>query len=489
MNTIRRNLILILLAAFAVRLVALSSRPLWYDEAMAVLYTERSYTQMVYGIVTPVEGAGAANVHPLLYYVVLHNWIKLVGDSTFVVRYLSVLLNLVGLGALYSFVRRWLEQKTALTTLAVAAVAPFVIHYAQETRMYALMATLALLASAALLHRRWFLYAICAALTVYTQNLGAFYLAVFNVVMLYRERKTGHVGHILLANAAALALYSPWMILVLPGQIGFVGRGYWIPRPAAAELIRTLIAITFNLPLPGWAIAPALATALLILTLLLYRIIKMHSPAGWLLVFAWGPVLLSFTISQWQPIYLERSFLPGVLMYCGAVGWLLARGGLPKPLRYGLLAASILLTGVGLTHHYTFREFPNSDFPALQARLRGHVQPGDLIVHDNKLSFFPATYYDATLPQVFLPDPPGPTDTLALPTQEALGLFSTPITGTLSTTRLWFVTFDRAIQEAQGLGLENTPNWLWYAERCQVREESSATGDLHIYVFEECQDR
>ncbi len=489
-STIRRNLILILFVALILRVIALDSRTLWYDEAFAVLYAERSYADMVYGTVTAIEGAGAADVHPLLYYFLLHNWMQWAGHSVYAVRYLSVLLNIVGLSALYSLVSRWLERRTGLTAVAVAAAMPFIVHYAQEVRMYALMATLALLASSALLHRRLILYAFCAALTVYAHNLGALYLAVLNLALLYKVHNSRQRYAILLANIGALALFLPWMVLVLPGQIGFVGRGYWIQRPTLAELFRTLIAMTFNLPLPAWAIAPALTVALLILVLTVYRAIKLRSQAVWLLVLAWGPVMFSFVISQWRPIYLERSFLPGVVVYCGAVGWLITHGGLPRFLHYGVILASMCLMGVGLQYHYTFREYPNSDFPELQRQLRNQVQAGDLIVHDNKMSFFPAYYYDRTLPQVFLPDPSGPADTLALPTQDALSLHSTPLASTLDATRLWYITVDEAILSAQAAGLANTYNWLQFAEYCQLANDGwtpDHVGDLVIYRFEACQ--
>ena len=353
--------------------------------------------------------------------------------------------------------------------------------------MYALMAAMALLASHALARRRWAAYAVLAALTMYAHNLGALYLASLNLAVLLKERKEGIVRPLILANLGAGLLFAPWLVMILPGQIGFVERGYWVPRPGATELVRTFIALAFNLPLPAWALGPALGGAMLLLALTVHQVWRQRSPAGWLLLLAWGPVLLSFALSQWRPVYIERSFLPGALVYCGAVGWLLTRGGLPRPIRWGLLPLLITLAGVGLVYHYTYRQFPNSDFVGLQADLRRRLQEGDWIVHDNKLSFFPAFYYDRNLPQAFLPDPPGPTDTLALPTQDALDLHPTPPEATLAARRIWFVAFDRAREEAQALGLSDIPNWTWYAERCTLAGEHHV-GDLGVYVFERCRE-
>jgi hypothetical protein len=62
------------------------------------------------------------------------------------------------------------------------------------------------------------------------------------------------------------------------------------------------------------------------------------------------------------------------------------------------------------------------------AALREQLQPGDVILHSNKLTFFPMYYYDRTLAQAFIADPLGAgSDTLAYPTQQALQLYATDL--------------------------------------------------------------
>src|SRR5437868_14363765 len=91
-STMRRWLILVLLLAFGLRLLALSSRTLWYDEAFAVLFSEKGINAMLYGTLTPT-GSAAADVHPLLYYTVLDGWMTLFGQSVAAVRLLSVIFG------------------------------------------------------------------------------------------------------------------------------------------------------------------------------------------------------------------------------------------------------------------------------------------------------------------------------------------------------------------------------------------------------------
>src|SRR5215467_7250728 len=84
-----RPLLLILVLAFGLRLIALGSRTLWYDESFAVLFSEKGLQAMLYGTLTPVDGV-AADVHPLLYYTTLDFWMSLFGESPEAVRIYGV---------------------------------------------------------------------------------------------------------------------------------------------------------------------------------------------------------------------------------------------------------------------------------------------------------------------------------------------------------------------------------------------------------------
>lgn len=97
----RLTAVAVLLLAFGLRMVHIQGRPLWYDEAFAVLYGSLSSERMVYGTVTPVQGAGAADVHLLLYYFLLHGWMGLVGQSPLAVRFLSVGLGMLTVALLW----------------------------------------------------------------------------------------------------------------------------------------------------------------------------------------------------------------------------------------------------------------------------------------------------------------------------------------------------------------------------------------------------
>jgi hypothetical protein len=92
--------------------------------------------------------------------------------------------------------------------------------------------------------------------------------------------------------------------------------------------------------------------------------------------------------------------------------------------------------------------------------------------------------YAPDLSGVFLADPPGsPQDTLAYPTQEALGIFATStITEAVGQAqRVWIVYFSREVEEVQAMGVGHPAlNWL---ERRFALVEQQCFGDLVVALY------
>ncbi len=459
--------------ALALRLIGLSARPLWYDEAFAILYASLDPARIVAGTVTPVAGAAAADVHPLLYYFSLHGWLGALGGTPFAARLLSAMLGVLTVALLWRLAAWSFDRRTAGVVGLLAAINPFHVAYSQEARMYALLGLAAVLAAWGLLRaledgrgagkrgsreaRWWGVYAAGAALTLYAHNLGAFVLLALHALALSRRRWWRALPALALADLGVLLLFGPWLLLVLPGQLGFVARGYWLAPPGAEELVRALMLplLTFYEPAPFWLLALGLLAGLLLLALLLLRTWRLRARAGWFLLLAGLPIVSMVLASRWRPVYLERALLPAALFYLLAVGWLFARGRLPSLLRLGLATLLAVSTVASLTIHFTYAAFPRPPFQDAAAFLQAHVQPGDAVVHTNKLTYFPMHVYDPALPAVFMADPPGsPQDTLAAPTQDALGLWATStITAAVgSAEQVWLVYFPREVQEATALG-------------------------------------
>jgi len=488
--------ILILLLGFSLRLVRLDAREMWYDEAFAVLYAEKDLGSIVQGTVTSVGGA-SADIHPLLYYFFLHGWLEL-GPSPFVARFPSVVFGVLSICLVYVLGRELFTTGVGLLASVLTALSPVHIWYSQEARMYSLLCLLSLLSiyffARAYRDNRWphwIAFAFCSALSLYVHNL-AFLIPFTLIVFALATRRWSLVPRLLAAYVVIAVLFLPWLVLV-PGQFAKVQQAYWVAKPGLSELVRTLLVFTFNLPIPNWLLPLVLFYSVLLLALTLHLALRTSVgetasgsrwPKGLVLSLFLVPVLTMFIVSQFKSVYIERGVLVCALAYYIAMALSFSRSRPPRLLLLSLLPVPVLLA-ISLEYQYTYSLFPRSPFRDANAYLREHREDGDAIVHDNKLSFFPSHYYDRSLAQAYVRDEPGSsTDTLALPTQEVLGLLAQPDISQAAgdAERVWFVVFQRALDEGTELGVENESKaWL------DSRYSPTSVGvfnDLIVYLYE-----
>lgn len=128
-----RWLIIVLLLAATLRFTGLGWRSLWLDEAFSVRHASQPLAAVWSG-----EGDPR---HPPLYYVLLHAWMGL-GQDPATIRLLSASFSWATVGLVFLLGRVVDRNRpvTALLAAALLAIAPIDLWYAQETRMYALVA-------------------------------------------------------------------------------------------------------------------------------------------------------------------------------------------------------------------------------------------------------------------------------------------------------------------------------------------------------------
>ncbi len=142
-----RWLTLLILAAFTLRLYRLDAQDIWWDEARNLDVASRPLTQ--------IASAGELDIHPPLYFYLLHGWWRLTahapapgGQDAFAVRFLSLWFGVLFVALMYALGRRVGGFWAGLGAAVAAAFLPFLLGEAQETRMYTV--TLVWLAAAGL---------------------------------------------------------------------------------------------------------------------------------------------------------------------------------------------------------------------------------------------------------------------------------------------------------------------------------------------------
>ncbi len=479
----------ILLFGFGLRCIALQSRGIAYDDAFSILLSEKSLAAIVQGT--------AADTMPPLYYFLLHFWMQIGGIGLGWLRLLSVILNMASLVVLFVLVRALVDDSAGLCAVFLGAISPLQIYHAQDLRMYALLA-LAQLTYCWFFIRiwrhtgprppwgDWLGLAVSGAVAMYTHNLAVFVLAIPNVYLLVR-RQWRPLRDLLLAQLVIGLLALPWLVQV-PGQIDKIQRAFWTPRPGLVEVIQSIILFTTNLPLTDFWLSAGLAISLAVFIFIVWqgiRLIRERKLPGFLTMLVFLPPILLFAASYiMRPVFVTRGFLAAALGYLGLAGTIVTR-------RWPVVPAGLILAGfvagaaIGLPINYFYDGFPRSPFQPAMETLREQIQPGDQIIHDNKLSFFPSRYFAPDLPMNFLADAPGSeNDTLAPASQQAFELYPQAdmehAVGIAQ--RVFFVVFGTTLQEYQQTNLLDHPQLAWLKTRFK---ENVVThyGDLLVYEF------
>ncbi len=125
--------IFITLIGAGLRVFLLDKHGMWLDETFSVWLANHSAADMLQWTVK-------IDQHPPLYYLLLHSWIALNGDTPYEVRMLSVLFGAGAIPVIYLIGKRMSGAVMGLAAAVLLALSPFHIYFAQETRMYTLLA-------------------------------------------------------------------------------------------------------------------------------------------------------------------------------------------------------------------------------------------------------------------------------------------------------------------------------------------------------------
>src|SRR6266536_4869766 len=186
----------------------------WIDEGLSVGIADRP--------ISDIPSTLRLDGSPPLYYMLLHVWMRLVGSETEASTHaLSLLLAVLAIPVAWVLVKALLGVRAAWFAAVLVALNPFLTAYAQETRMYALVVLLGLVASACFVGafaldrgRRWLAgFAVSYAALLYTHNWAVFAGLAFAVAwallaLLARgAQRRALVRDGLLAAAGVLVLY------------------------------------------------------------------------------------------------------------------------------------------------------------------------------------------------------------------------------------------------------------------------------------------
>ncbi len=163
--------------------------------------------------------------HPPLYYLLGHLWVEWFGNSAATIRALSAVIGIFAIPAAFWLCRELFRSEAiAWTAVALVALSPFDVLYAQEAREYSLWTVAILVIGATFLRAcrlgtpaAWALYGfyLVVGLYVYPFTLFVALGCGLYVLTMAELRTRRQLISFALSIAAALALYAPWLGLIV----------------------------------------------------------------------------------------------------------------------------------------------------------------------------------------------------------------------------------------------------------------------------------
>jgi 4-amino-4-deoxy-L-arabinose transferase-like glycosyltransferase len=336
-----------------------------------------------------------ADVHPPLYFQILHCWMRLFGTGERAVRSLSGLFYLLSVFAVFGVGRELYGRKTALLCAVLYASSPLAIVAAQFARMYALLSLLSILST--WLYLQFSIKprdsALPVALYIAVNILGtfthiAFFFLLFGQIVFHgifyrRKRMKRFVLAIALSLFPYLFLWAP----ILLGQIGNSREGIaWVKKPGLSMLPDLLLLFGGVF----WLIIPVLLFVWWrtgFHSLRSFTNLRITSPWLWLLGIT---ILTPLLISEVKPVFNTRLAIVGLHFFSLTIGALIGRAT-----NYFLPLLLILLTAFGMFVHFPGPS--TCDNRAMSAYLSQTTNDGDVVIFTS-LTRLPIDYYLAQAP-------------------------------------------------------------------------------------------
>lgn len=410
-----RSIWLITLGGFALRLYRLGADSLWYDETVSAFLAAKSIPSLI--------AHTAGDIHPPGYYLLLHAWTRLAGDTEFALAFLSLVFGVLLIPLSYVLAHRLMSGGVAFWSALLVATSPYNLWYSQEARMYTLGAALGLVAlwyalkvscsEARVGHgdAPTYLYVIgytlAATAGLYVLYYFAFLLVALNTVMigvLFLSRRFFRLRIWLTAQTAVMALYLPWLPIAwrqvtnppVPPWRGFT--------PLHTVLLDSWTALSLGQSAQPNQVWPVLIIVGVLFLLGLQPQIRQHfqppitsrHTSFLLVVYTFGPLALIYLASLLVPLYHVR-----YLFTCAPPFYILLGSGLARVARrarpLAIAAALIVLAGsaFSIRELYTNPRYAADDFRAAVGFIAERWRPGDVILINAGYAYPGFLYYYA----------------------------------------------------------------------------------------------
>lgn len=320
---------------FGLTLLLSSGQPVWFDEGYSILLAKQSYGELL--------SLTAVDAHPPLYYLLLKFWGDIFGFSEIALRSLSATLMAGAVVVAGLVLRRMFSTRVMLLALPFLILAPFLLRYGYEIRMYALAILIGVSATYALIRARdektwhwWAVYAVLVAAGMYTLYLMVavwFAHFVWLLVGTIRSKEESlWKAPWLYAFAGAVVLFLPYIktFIYQLTNSALPGMGNEMTVPQLINIASTLTLYTPEWSLGGWGsiVIVALVATLSYLGVKVYKKLKVGERRSFWLLCALSFIPIAFyaitSLPPRDPIFIVRYMAHSSIFIYMLVGTIIA---------------------------------------------------------------------------------------------------------------------------------------------------------------------
>lgn len=364
-------LFLILIIGISLRICKLGSNDFWYDEVLSIEYSKH---------LDRLE----SDRNPPLYYILLNIWRHFFKENEFFLRLPSVIFSILTILLIYKLGKHFFGYWVGLVGSFIFSISPIHIWYSQEARGYTLSVFLIMITIyffiLALKENRNYLWAgfvVSSVLTMYT-NYFAFLIIFAEVIIISLKKYRWLIKKWLISYLFIMILFSPWGLSFL-GDVVAVKEHFWIPKPSLKSILITFE--NFNVGYNATQIVHSISIFLYLLLFILGISYAKKEKSIILLSFLFLPIVITFAISQWMPIYIDRQLILYSPFY-----YLLVAAGVVKirrPMIRTIFLSSISILSISSLYNYYSDYMPSSYMHHLGTYTKKPVKPVVRYIREN----------------------------------------------------------------------------------------------------------
>jgi mannosyltransferase len=410
----------------ALSLANMSRWSIWFDEAFSAYIARFNFAEIAHFT--------ALDVHPPLYYWLLHGWVNMFGSNEMGLRSMSLFWAVVAVVGLFILLQRMFRSsRWALAAATCVALSPVLIRFSHEARMYTLVLAIVVWATYCVMrmhesrqNRWWVVYGVLLAAGMYTHYFVALaWLAHWT--WRWREVRTGRLQKFwtrpwIYAHMVAIALFACWIPTAFV-QFTSIQHGFWIPPVSAdtpADYISDLLLYLQYGEAQGWWSVLFIITGMTIGWLLwrAYPLLKERNSVGLrvLTTIAVVPPVLLFVVSL-PPLastFINRYVLYAQLMILVLTGLSLAslwQNGtiVRRRVLYGVASLLLFTSAAGISNVYYYGNYNKNSSTSIRVKevmalINEQGEFGQPVIAASPWVYYEAAFYDSPEHRVYFSD-------------------------------------------------------------------------------------